>query len=345
MVARADPDLCAPEAAADAGLRYVSDEGPGIRRRRRGKGFSYERPDGRVITSKAERERIAAIAIPPAWTDVWISPVANGHILATGRDARGRKQYRYHPEWRRIRDSDKFDRLADFGAALPDLRAEVESDLAKRGMPEVKALALVTSLLDQTLIRVGNENYVEENGSYGLTTLRPGHVTVEPDRVVFDFTSKGGLDRALVLEDRALARAVHQCHELGGQTLFSYQTQTGEVLDVTSTDVNGYLREKVGDEITAKDFRTWGGTTAAAATLAVGRPAESAAHADKAVLAAYDVAAEVLGNTRAVCRSAYVHPAVPEAFRSGQLHEHWKRARSAPRFDRAEHLVLRLLRD
>jgi len=338
------PATDTPEAAAaDAGLRYVSDEGPGIRRRKRGKGFSYERPDGSVITDPGERARIASIAIPPAWTDVWICPRPDGHILATGRDDRGRKQYRYHPRWREVRDADKFGQMAAFGAGLPELRRVVDADLRRRGQPREKVLALVVNLLDETLIRIGNESYAADNESYGLTTLRPDHVDIEGDRLVFDFVGKGGLDHEVHLQDPRLARAVHHCHELGGQELFAYR-DGGELLDVTSSDVNAYLAEIAGTGVTAKDFRTWGGTATAAATLALGRPPESDTHAGQAILAAYDVAAGVLGNTRAVVRSCYVHPVVPESFRTGTLHDTWKRARSRSGLDRKERTVLNLLR-
>ncbi|MEJ7583763.1 MAG: hypothetical protein WKF43_06645 [Acidimicrobiales bacterium] len=334
-----------PEAAAaEAGLRYVSDEAPGIRRKKRGKGFSYALPDGTVITNRGERARIASLAIPPAWTDVWICSRHDGHILATGRDDRGRKQYRYHPRWREVRDADKFGQLSAFGAGLPDVRRVVEADLARRGLPREKVLALVVKLLDTTLIRVGNESYAVENESYGLTTLKSDHVEVEGDTVAFDFVGKSGLEHALILEDRRLARIVHACHELEGQDLFTYRAD-GELFDVTSSDVNRYLADVAGTRVTAKDFRTWGGTASAAAALAVTRPPENDTQAGKSILAAYDVAAEVLGNTRAVCRSCYVHPVVPDAFRTGDLHVAWKRARARDGLSRVERTVLKLLRD
>jgi len=334
-----------PEAAAaDAGLRYVSDEAPGVRRRRQGKGFSYSRPDGTAITDPGERARIASIAVPPAWTDVWICPRPDGHILATGRDERGRKQYRYHPRWREVRDADKFGHLATFGAGLPEVRRVVDADLRRKGIPREKVLALVVKLLDETLIRIGNESYAVENDHYGLTTLRRDHVDIDGDQLVFDFVGKSGLDHEIHVEDPRLARIVHQCHELGGQELFTYRDH-GALVDVTSTDVNHYLAEIAGTGVTAKDFRTWGGTKVAAATLTLSRPPESETHAGKAILAAYDVAAEVLGNTRAVCRSCYVHPVVPDAFRTGDLHDTWKRARGRNGLDRTERTVLALLRD
>jgi len=257
-------------------------------------------------------------------------------------DARGRKQYRYHPRWREVRDADKFGQLAEFGGVLPDVRKAVDADLRRRGLPREKVLALVVKLLDETLIRIGNESYAAENESYGLTTLKPDHVEVKGDVLLFDFTGKSGLEHAVFLEDKQLARIVHQCHELGGQDLFAYQA-SGDVVDVTSTDVNAYLAELAGPGVTAKTFRTWGGTTIAAATLALDRPPETDRQAEQAVLAAFDVASEVLGNTRAVCRSCYVHPVVPESYRTGDLGKAWKRSRAGGGLDRGERTVLKLL--
>lgn len=338
MAATCDP----VEAAADAGLQYVSDEQPGIRRRKRGSGFGYTKPNGSTITDPRERERIATIAIPPAWTDVWICPFPDGHILATGRDDRGRKQYRYHPQWREVRDGDKFDNLAAFGRALPEVRRAVAADLKRPGMPREKVLGLVVKLLDETLIRVGNEAYANDNDSFGLTTLKRRHVEFDGPMMIFDFVGKSGAEHEVFLKDERLSRIVHRCHELRGQDLFTYKS-AGELVDVTSTDVNAYLREVAGPATTAKDFRTWGGTAVAAAALVVGRPPETETHAERSVLAAYDVAAEVLGNTRAVCRSCYVHPTIPAAYRSGELHDAWRRSRDTPTMDRKERTVLRLL--
>jgi len=338
-------EACEPaEVAADAGLIYVSDTMPGIRRRKRGSGFSYLRPDGTVITDRRERERIAALAIPPAWTDVWISPRPTGHILATGRDAKGRKQYRYHPTWREVRDADKYDKLAAFGQVLPEVRRAVDADLGRRGMPREKVLALVVKLLDETLIRVGNDAYAADNESYGLTTLKSDHVDVDGADIAFDFVGKSGLEHERFLHDPKLAKIVRQCHELGGQDLFTYRA-SGELVDVTSSDVNSYLRELAGADVTAKDFRTWGGTAVATAALAIGRPPASATEAEKQILASYDVAAEVLGNTRTVCRTCYVHPVVPESYRTGRLHETWNRARPTQTLDRKERTVLKLLEE
>jgi DNA topoisomerase-1 len=330
------------QVAVEAGLRYVSDLSPGITRKRAGKGFTYKAVDGTTITDPEERARIAAIAIPPAWTDVWICPRADGHILATGRDDRGRKQYRYHPRWREVRDANKFGSLTEFGLLLPDLRKQVDADLRRRGLPREKVLALVVKLLDETLIRIGNEAYAAENESYGLTTLKPDHVEVMGDVLAFDFVGKSGLDHEVYLEDKRLAKIVHQCHELGGQDLFAYQSG-GEVVDVTSGDVNAYLAEIAGSGVTAKTFRTWGGTTVAAGTLALDRPPSSERQAEKAILAAYDVASTLLNNTRAVCRNCYVHPVVPDSYKSGDLQATWNRSRASGGVDRAERTVLRLL--
>jgi DNA topoisomerase I len=303
------------EAAAAAGLRYVTDEMPCIRRRRRGRGWEYTDPAGQRITDADERRRIDAIAIPPAWTEVWICPDPDGHILATGRDARGRKQYRYHPHWREARDETKFDHLGDFGRALPDLRRSSRAELSRRGLPREKVLALV----------VGD------------------HVEVDRGRVVFDFRGKGGAQWEVALQDPRLARLVQQCDELGGYELFAYEDADGHIVDVDSSDVNEYLRELTGDDITSKDFRTWGGTVEAAATLvAMGEPG-GRREADRNVLAAMDRAAERLGNTRAVARASYVHPRVPEAYVAGELLPRWKQARRRGELDRTERLVLGLV--
>jgi DNA topoisomerase-1 len=336
-----DEALCA---ADEAGLRYVSDATPGLRRLRRGRGFSYVDADGEVV-SDAERTRIEAIVIPPAWTDVWICPRRDGHILATGRDARGRKQYRYHPRWREVRDGAKYEQLAAFGGLLPDLRKQVDADLRRRGFPREKGLALVVRLLDDSLIRVGNDEYAVANQSFGLTTLKPEHVEVGADEVSFDFVAKGGMPRRMTLHDRALAKVVKQCSELGGQELFAYRDDDGAVVDVGSADVNDYLREITSAAITAKHFRTWGGTCVAGATLALGREPRSEREAERQIVAAVDVAAEVLGNTRTVCRSCYVHPAVLDAHRAGELQARWRAARETARLDRAERMVLKVLED
>ena len=326
-------------AADEAGLLYVSDARPGIRRVKRGKGFSYVGVEGAVVGPE-ERARIAAIAIPPAWTDVWICPDPEGHILATGRDARGRKQYRYHPRWREVRDGNKYDRLGRFGHALPEIRAHLEGDLARRGLGEEKVLATVVSLLDESLIRIGNDEYKAQNDSYGLTTIGEDHVSVRGSQVRFEFRAKSGVAQSVAVSDKRLAKIVKQCQELPGEDLFAFTGNDGRVVDVTSTHVNEYLRAVTGDSFTAKDFRTWGGTVVAAEVLAGVGPAVTKKEQEANVLVAVDTAAHALGNTRAVARSCYVHPGVADAYRAGELDEAWRRARGRTRFSRPEAAVL-----
>jgi len=331
-------------AAEEAGLLYVSDEMPCIRRRRCGKGWQFIAADGTTITDPKVRQRIMALAIPPAWKDVWICPNPRGHILATGRDDRGRKQYLYHDRWREVRDETKFHKMAQFGQMLPGMRKEIDELLRQPGLPKEKVLALVVRLLDDTLIRIGNDEYAEANDAYGLTTLKPEHVDVNGSTIEFEFTGKSGIEQEIALRDRRLARLVHQCHELGGQELFAYRAEDGEIIDVGSTDVNAFLRDlSGGDDITAKDFRTWGGTVEAARALAeMGEP-DDEKDAKKKVIAAIDRVAERLGNTRAVARSSYVHPAVPLSYEEGLLLERWRKARSAGTLDRGERTVLSVL--
>ena len=328
-------------AARAAGLRYVTDRQPGIRRRRSGTGWSYKRDDGAPVT-KEERARIASLAIPPAWTDVWICADPRGHVQATGRDAKGRKQARYHAGWRSFRDETKYERLGDFGAALPELRRAVDRDLSLAGFPREKALALVVALLDKTLVRVGNDEYAASNASYGLTTLLADHARVEGPHLELDFTGKSGVPHRLRLTDQRLAKLVQRCSDLGGQELFSY-VEDGVVRDVGSADVNDYLRDRMQADVTAKHFRTWGGTCSAAGALALCPPADTKKGLEAQLLAAYDVASTVLGNTRAVCRSSYVHPRIAEAHGSGELQEAWKRARHGERASRIERAVATVL--
>lgn len=325
-------------AAVEAGLRYVSDTEPGIRRRRRGRGMEYRLPDGRQAPP-GDVARARSLAIPPAWTDVWICADPRGHLQATGRDARGRKQYRYHPDWTQVRDGAKFERLPAFGAGLPGLRRRVGADLSVPGLPRRKVTAAVVALLDRTLIRVGNDEYRRSNGTYGLTTLTEDHVEVEGSEIAFCFVGKGGREHQVAVRDRRLARIVRRCHELGGQELFTYRGADGEPVRVDSADCNEYLSEALGVEATAKDFRTWGATTTALRHLAA-QPVDAG---DDAVLAAVDLAADRLGNTRAVCRRSYVHPGVVEAFGTGALHDAWRRSRRGTRSSRAERAALRLL--
>ena len=326
------------------GLRYVDDARPGLTRARRGRGFSYHRPDGELVSDET-RERIEALAIPPAWEDVWICPAANGHLQATGRDAKGRKQYRYHPDWEAHRNRLKFDRLVPFGEALPAIRARVEDDLGRRGLGREKVLALCVRLLDETLVRVGNEQYAVENGSYGLTTIRDKHVSFSGAEVRFEFVGKSGKTQALTVADRRLARLVKACRDIPGYDLFQFYDETGHKQDVESGHVNGYLQETTGEPFSAKDFRTWGGTVAAAEALAAHDGTDDP---DPLIVRAVKDTAAVLGNTPAVCRRYYVHPDVLDAFREGDLRDRVRRrnAGNTPAGLRPpEAAVLDLLRD
>jgi DNA topoisomerase-1 len=305
------------ESARIAGLRYVSDEQPGIRRRRIGRGFAYVGPDGRRVRDREALARIRRLAIPPAWRDVWISPLAHGHLQAAGRDARGRKQYRYHPRWRAVRDESKYGRMLAFAAALPAIRARVEADLARPGLPREKVLATVVRLLETTLIRVGNQEYARDNGSFGLTTMRARHVDVHGSTLTFRFRGKGGRLHDVGLRDPRLARIVRRCQELPGQELFQYRDERGDLRALGSADVNDYLREASGGDFTAKDFRTWNGTVLCALALAALGPAEGASRVKRNVTQAIAAVASVLGNTPAISRKCYVHPAVLDAYRQG----------------------------
>ncbi len=302
------------ESAQSAGLRYVSDTMPGIARKRAGKGFSYVGPDGKRISDRKEIARIRSLAIPPAYTDVWICPHPNGHIQATGRDARGRKQYRYHPRWREVRDETKFGRMLEFSRVLPAIRARVDRDLSQTGLSREKVIATVVRLLECTGIRVGNDEYARANRSFGLTTLRNHHVEISGSKLRFQFRGKGGKIHDVALTDRRLARIVTHCQAIPGETLFQYVDADNVRQTVDSGDVNQYLREITCQEITAKDFRTWAGTIQAVAALQELGPAETEREAKSAILKAIDQVAERLNNTRAVCRKYYVHPAVFETY-------------------------------
>jgi DNA topoisomerase I len=347
--ARATSDA-ARAAARASGLRYSTDARPGITRRRAGRGFRYRDVDGSTIRDRAVRARIAALAIPPAWTDVWICPWPNGHIQATGRDARGRKQYRYHAEWRSRRGSDKFERMIEFGHALPRLRRRCDRDLRRRGLPREKVLAAVVRLLELTLIRVGNDAYARLNRSFGLTTLRDRHATVAGGRIRFRFRSKSGAIHESDLRDQRLATIVRRCQELPGQELFQYVDEDGGVHDVASDDVNAYLREATGGDFTAKDVRTWAGTVLAFRALRAQETVDHGSTARRQLVEAIRAAAERLGNTPAVARGSYVHPGLAEAHLDGGLgitrprrgqDDEW-----AALPDRAEELaLLRLLGD
>ncbi|CAG9187322.1 hypothetical protein LMG23994_06767 [Cupriavidus pinatubonensis] len=350
-------DTCSAEAAVaggvaddteialrEAGLRHVDDSTPGITRIRRGSGFSYVDPKGNPVRDAATLARIATLAIPPAYEAVWICPDPSGHLQATGRDARGRKQYVYHPDWGALRDTDKYGRLAEFGTILPRLRARVERDLARNGMPREKVAAAVVRLLDATLVRVGTPRYARQNRTYGLTTLRPRHVTVRGSRLRFRFTGKSGITHDVSVNDPRVARVVRNCADLPGQCLFKYVDSDGQVRDIGSTDVNAYLREVTGGEFTAKDFRTWAGSVHALALLrkVAAETTEQEAQRRKAVADAIKTVAQRLRNTVAVCRKCYVHPAVIDAFLSGDANADGPvRARTRLRADEAR--LLRLL--
>ncbi len=305
--------------AEAAGLRYVSDTSPGVGRRRAGKGFSYIGLDGERITDANRVGWFKSLAIPPAWTDVWVCPIKSGHIQATGRDARGRKQYRYHPRWREVRDEAKYGRLIEFARALPRIRRRADRDLRRRGLPREKVLALIVRLLEETLIRVGNEEYVRENRSFGLSTLRDRHAKVRGAGVTFTFRGKAGKEHTIGVQDRRLARLVKQCQEIPGQELFQYYEADGSRVDVTSGDVNDYLREISGDEFTAKDFRTWAGTVAAAMALEEFLEVDDEAGRKKAIVEAIELVAKRLGNTPAVSRACYMHPEVIERYLDGTM--------------------------
>ncbi len=305
--------------AREAGLRYTTDADPGFRRRRSGRGFRFEHPDGTRVEDAATLRRIRGLAIPPAWTDVWISVDPRGHLQAVGRDARGRKQYRYHPDFRSARESDKFARLIEFGESLPRIRERVAEDLGRPGLPRDKVLALVVRLLETTLIRVGNEEYARLNRSFGLTTLRDRHARIEGSRVRFRFRGKSGRTHEVGLRDRRLAALVRRCQELPGQELFQYVDEDGEHRAISSEDVNEYLRSAAGLDITAKMFRTWAATVLAVRALRRGATPATERAARREVVSAMREIADRLGNTPTVARQSYVHPAVVDAYLSGSI--------------------------
>lgn len=305
--------------ARAAGLTYVSDLEPGIRRRKAGTGFSYWSPSGKLISDKTVLSRIRKLAVPPAWSDVWICPEASGHIQATGRDARGRKQYRYHDDWRQVRDQDKYDRLVDFAKLLPRIRQRVDEDMGRRGTARKKVLATVVSLLDKALIRVGNGEYAKDNDSYGLATLRTRHVDIEGSELRFRFKGKSGKTWRLKVRDRRIARVVRSIQELPGQNLFQYVDDDGEIRTVRSTDVNDYLREIACADVSAKDFRTWAGTVLAVLALSALGPFASQTQAKMHVRRAIEAVAARLGNTATICRKYYIHPHVVDCYLKGRL--------------------------
>ena len=318
----ADNPLSDPPAAAKAaGLRYVHDDRPGIRREQSGGGFRYLDAGGDPVADEASLARIKSLAIPPAWTEVWICPQANGHLQATGRDARGRKQYRYHPKWRAVRDEVKYERMLNFGQALPAIRKEVDRALSLPGMPREKMLATIVYLLEATMMRVGNEEYARTNKSFGLTTLRNRHVKVDGSDVEFRFRGKSGVYHKVQVHDRRVARIIRRSRDLPGQELFQYVDDEGETHSIDSSDVNDYLRAITGEDYTAKDFRTWSGTVLAALALQEFEKFDSEAQAKKNIVRAIESVAEKLGNTPSVCRKCYVHPVVLDAYLDGAVLE------------------------
>jgi DNA topoisomerase-1 len=306
-------------AAKAAGLRYFGDDNPGIQREKDGDSFRYISPGGKAVTENETLKRIKSLAIPPAWTDVWISPLENGHLQATGRDARGRKQYRYHASWRSTRDESKFGRMMAFGVALPQIRRRVDQDLAKHGLPREKVLATVVRLLETTFIRIGNEEYARENKSFGLTTMHDRHVQIAGSTVNFRFRGKRGIYHEIRLQDRRLARIVKKCRDIPGSELFQYVDENGKRQSIDSGEINAYLREISGEDFTAKDFRTWGGTVLAAIALKELTETGAEKQNRKNVLRAIERVAEKLGNTPAICRKCYIHPAIIDSYLDGTL--------------------------
>ncbi|MGE5269011.1 MAG: DNA topoisomerase IB [Thiohalocapsa sp.] len=310
-----DPHL----AAARAQLCHVSDTAPGITRHKANNGFDYRLPDGALVSDVETLRRIRSLVIPPAWTEVWICPDPNGHLQATGRDARGRKQYRYHPRWREVRDEAKYHKLLVFARALPLIRSRVEADLRRPGLPRERVLAAIVRLMELTLFRIGNDEYAKENKSYGLTTLRDRHVAIDGSRIHISFRGKSGKHHESDINDRRLARIVKQCRDMPGYDLFQYLDEEGNRHTDGSSDVNHYLREITGEDITAKDFRTWAATHLAAHALRECEPVDSEAKRKKAIVDAVKQVAAHLGNTPAICRRSYIHPAILDGYMEGTL--------------------------
>jgi DNA topoisomerase I len=333
-------------AAEDAGLQYVGDDRPGYTRKPTGKHFEYFDTEEKPIRDEQRLLRIKRLAIPPAWTDVWICPSPNGHIQATGRDARGRKQYRYHERWREVRDENKFDRLAQFAKTLPNIRRRVAQDLKSPGLPRRKVLATIVRLLERTFIRIGNEEYARENKSFGLTTLKNRHVKVKGAQARFQFRGKSGRQHEVDVTDSRVAKVIAKCQDLPGQDLFQYVDEDGEVQDVTSQDVNEYLGQIAGGDFTTKDFRTWGGTVLAAIALSTQGNFETKKQAKSNIKTAICAVAELLGNTPAVCRKCYVHPIIVEAYlkRTRIAGLNGREGLKQPDLRAAERAVLKFLR-
>ena len=341
-----------PERAAKvAGLIYVSDNVPGISRQRAGKSFAYRTAKGSKLSDPKQMARIRQLAIPPAWQEVWICPQKDGHLQATGRDEKGRKQYRYHPSWNEVRNEAKYERVIAFGTALPKIRRRVTRDLKRPGMVREKVMATLVRLLESTLIRVGNDEYADQNGSYGLTTLHNRHATVRGREITFQFKGKSGKHHEITVQDPRLAKLVRKCQELPGQDLFGYIDDQGVVRDVTSDDVNAYLRDVAGGDFSAKDFRTWAGTILAAVALREFESFNSEREAKRNVVTAIESVAKMLGNTPTVCRRCYVHPAILDGYLSGQTIATLKQAAdekilgSLARLKPEEAAVMMLLRE
>ncbi|KRB94021.1 DNA topoisomerase IB [Noviherbaspirillum sp. Root189] len=334
MTTASPPIQDTPLVAKQIGLRYGADNVPGMTRRPYRDGFRYIDADGKAVTNEATLARIKSLAIPPAWTDVWICPWDNGHLQATGRDARKRKQYRYHPRWRNVRDEAKYERMISFGQALPGIRKEVDKALNLPGLPREKVLATIVYLLQATMMRIGNEEYARQNKSFGLTTLRDRHVRIDGSEVEFRFRGKSGVNHAIKVDDPRLARIVRKTRDLPGQELFQYIDDDGEPHTIGSSDVNDYLRSITGEDYTAKDFRTWSGTVLAALALQEYEKFDSEAQAKKNVVRAIESVAEKLGNTPSICRKCYVHPAVIESYLDGtMLHALQQRAQDELKTD------------
>ncbi len=332
-----------------AHLRYVTDAEPGIRRRREGKCFVYVGSEGKRVRNPEHLRRIKSLAIPPAWEDVWICASKDGHLQATGRDQKGRKQYCYHPRWREVRDDTKYHRILEFGAKLPRLRRRCARDLAARGLPRKKVLAAIVSLLETTLIRVGNEEYARDNKSFGLTSMRDRHLATASGELRFEFQGKSKVAHSISVSDPRLARIVKRCHDLPGYTLFQYLDEDGQRHAIEAAHVNAYLREAMGDDFTTKDFRTWAGTVLAYKALSELREFDSQAQAKKNVITAIESVAKKLGNTKNVCRKCYIHPEIIDSYIdrsfSAVVNEKIKRTIDEKRLRREEAVVMALLRE
>jgi len=349
----ADLEVAVDSAAAaeEAGLRYIADRGAGYTRKRRGEDFDYLDADGKKISDERRLLRIKRLAIPPAWERVWICPLANGHIQATGCDARKRKQYRYHERWREVRDEAKYEKMVLFGHALPKIRKRLEKDLTLPGLPREKVLATIVELLERTFIRVGNEEYAKENKSFGLTTFRNRHVDVEGTTIRFKFRGKSGVNHEKEIRNQRVAKIIRKLQDLPGQDVFQYVDDEGQVHGTTSQDVNDYLKEITGDDFTAKDFRTWAGTVLASIALSSQEPFSTKKEAKAKVRTAIAAVSKVLGNTPAVCRKCYIHPAVFESYLDGTLSESLKQKTEETLVEKIDDLreeevsVLKFLRD